>query len=102
MGTDKAMAEQLVNVVLKDLTDRRGFRQVWADLDDEMRAEIRAELFEKVDHKLYSMLGEQGAKPPPIRQRAVDVLLEIAECSGGLVTPQDRIAASRAVLELAR
>ena len=33
--------EDVVNRILNDLTDRRGFRQVWDEIDDDIRDEIR-------------------------------------------------------------
>lgn len=36
---DKAW--KIVDAILDDLTDRRGFRQTWDETDDDVQAEIR-------------------------------------------------------------
>jgi len=39
----ESKAEQVVDAVIKDFTDRRGLRQGWDQIDRETRKEIRAE-----------------------------------------------------------
>jgi len=36
-------AKIIVDRIILDLTDRRGLRQIWEQLDDEIQEEIRAE-----------------------------------------------------------
>lgn len=43
-----ASVERVVDAVLADLLDRRGFRQTWNGIDADIRQEIRAELMQKV------------------------------------------------------
>lgn len=41
-------AGRVVDAVLADLLDRRGFRQTWDGIDVDIRQEIRAELTQKI------------------------------------------------------
>jgi hypothetical protein len=38
----KTLAEDIVDVILADLTDRRGLRQEWSNIDRGVQDEIRA------------------------------------------------------------
>ena len=40
---DKATAEKVVDGIIADFTDRRGLRQEWEQIDDEIQNEIRDE-----------------------------------------------------------
>lgn len=40
--TTKARAKRAVKALIADLSDRRGLRQEWEQIDDDIRKEIRA------------------------------------------------------------
>lgn len=45
-------AEEIVDAILVDLTDRRGLRHAWDEIDDDIRDEIKACWAEIVRAKL--------------------------------------------------
>lgn len=36
-------AKKIVDLILEDMTDRRGFRQAWDEVDEDIRDEIKSE-----------------------------------------------------------
>ena len=42
MATAKEIAEKVTDEILMDLTDRRGLRQEWEQIDPDIQDEIRA------------------------------------------------------------
>lgn len=40
---NQAQAERAVALIIKDLTDRRGLRQMWEEIDRDIQDEIRAQ-----------------------------------------------------------
>jgi len=42
------LAQEIVDIVLKDLADRKGFEEWWDDIDDDISLEIAEELVAKV------------------------------------------------------
>lgn len=43
------ISETIVDKIIEDLTDRRGLRQEWEQLDEEIQQEIRQSWIELVD-----------------------------------------------------
>lgn len=50
------VAEQIVNAILSNLLDRRGIRQAFEDIDDDIMDELRADLKQEVITVLSSHL----------------------------------------------
>jgi hypothetical protein len=48
----RTLAKRIVDGVLDNLHDRRGYRQTWDEIDDEIRAEIVQELTDIVHLEL--------------------------------------------------
>lgn len=48
------LARQIVEAVLSDLHDRRGYRQTWDDIDEDIRTEIVQTLTTIVERKIVS------------------------------------------------
>lgn len=57
------IAHNIVVSLLEDLTDRRGFRQEWDQVDDEVRAEIKSEWCALVTTLLEAALLEVSEAP---------------------------------------
>lgn len=49
---DSAKAERILDAVLRDILDRRGFRQTWDSVGKDVRAEMRATLLKIVEEEL--------------------------------------------------
>ena len=47
MASEKAM--KAVDKIVEDLTDRRGLRQEWENIDDEIQAEIKTAWAQAID-----------------------------------------------------
>jgi len=51
---DAKLAMSIVDDVLDDLLDRRGFKQVWDDCDLEVRQQITESLLDKVYNRIVT------------------------------------------------
>jgi hypothetical protein len=54
----ETLAQQIRDAVLKDLLDRRGFRQAWDEVDEDIRLDIRGDL----EQKIQAVLDDAGVK----------------------------------------
>ena len=54
----ETLAQRIRDAVLKDLLDRRGFRQTWDEIDEDIRMEIRGTL----ERKIQAVLDDAGVK----------------------------------------
>lgn len=52
------LAQRIRDAVLKDLLDRRGFRQTWDEIDHDIKAEIRGDL----EREIQTVLDDAGVK----------------------------------------
>ena len=53
MDDEKGKAERAVDLIIDDLTDRKGFGQVWDETDKKIQADIR-EKWERLIAKVYA------------------------------------------------
>ena len=44
---ENEIARRVVEAIIKDFTDRRGLRQAWDALDDDIKADIKQEWYDK-------------------------------------------------------
>jgi len=52
------VARRIVRAIIRDLSDRRGLRHEWDQIDDEIRAEIRAEWQRLIEVELERATGD--------------------------------------------
>lgn len=50
-------AEKIVKAILADMTDRRGLRQEWEQIDEDIQAEIKTTWTELVEKELSKKEG---------------------------------------------
>lgn len=50
-------ALQIVEVIIDEITNRKGLRHQWDNIDDEVQAEIQATMADRVDAVLKKILG---------------------------------------------
>lgn len=48
----RKLAIRIVNAIIKDFTDRRGLRQVWEEIDEDVRLEIKTEWIKIVQEEI--------------------------------------------------
>jgi hypothetical protein len=49
----KTVCERICDAILKDATDRRGWRQAWDDFDDDTQDEIKSTWLNLIRRELY-------------------------------------------------
>lgn len=54
MTTPRAKAKRILAAIMADLTDRRGIRQAFEGIDDEVMAELRETLIAIIEKELAS------------------------------------------------
>ena len=55
---EKSLEERIVDAILEDLTDRRGFRQEWDLVDEDVRSEIKERWMNIVVEESQNFLRE--------------------------------------------
>jgi len=68
---EERILENIVNALLSDLTDRRGFRQLWDDIDEDIQCQM-----ERPQFRIQCNDCEAWSYYDPEEQNAIYVLFE--------------------------
>lgn len=80
-----SIAAEVIRLILRDLTDRRGLRQEWEQIDDEIQAEIISSWEKLVASQVDHVITERDQ----IRARLADLNNAAADLVAEAVGPYD-------------